>query len=242
MGGAVAKSFRVLEAVATARGPVRLSTLAVDLDLQKSTVHRVLSELIDLGYVEQESSSGLYRATLRSWEIGSAVIADLPIKQIASSALHDLHRETGETASLIVRSGDDALYLDKIISPRPIRFTTRVGSRVPLPLPAGGKAILAMSADGDDVVRRTGSRDDLGVPYDVDGVLRSIGKARRAGYTISTGWGITSIAAAIVDRGDLPVAALAVSAPTDRVKGRRDELIEAVVTTATRLSEVASRA
>ena len=242
MGGAVAKSFKVLEAVATAQGPVRLSTLCVELGMQKSTVHRILSELIELGYIEQDSSTGLYGATLRSWEIGSAVIADLPIKQVASSALHDLHRQTGETVSLVVRSGDDALYLDKIVSPRPIRFTTRVGSRVPLPLPAGGKAILAMSADGDDVVRRTASRDDLGVPYDVDGVLRSISTARRAGYAISIGWGITSVAAAVVDRSDAPVAALAVSAPTDRVKGRRDDLIEAVVTTATRLSEVASRA
>ena len=62
------------------------------------------------------------------------MVADLAIKQVASGALQQLHDLTGETVSLTVRSGDDALYLDKIVSPRPVRFTTRVGSRVPLPI------------------------------------------------------------------------------------------------------------
>src|SRR5690606_35113096 len=144
-------------------------------------------------------------------------IADLPIKQVASGALHQLHGRTGETVSLVVRSGDDALYLDKIVSPRPLRFTTRVGSRLPLPLTAGGKAMLAASADGADVVRRFAARPDLAHPVDVDRLLGELAEARERGYAIATGRpGLVGIAAAIVDRDDEPVAALTVSAPTDR--------------------------
>ena len=123
----MAKAFAVLEALSRAKGPSRLSALASDLDLQKSTVHRILGELSALGYVVQDDGTGLYRPTLRTWELGTAVVADVPIKQVASGALLRLHEQTGETVSLVVRSGDDALYLDKIISPRPVRFTTRVG-------------------------------------------------------------------------------------------------------------------
>lgn len=243
MGGAVAKSFRVLEAVSATRGPVRLSTLADELELQKSTVHRVLAELIGLGYVEQDAATGLYRATLRTWEIGTAVIADVPIRQIASSTLQDLHEQTGETVSLVVRSGDDALYLDKIISPRPARFSTRVGSRIPLPLTVGGLAILAASDDGADVVGRIASRTDLPTAVDVERTLRSLDTIRRRGYAVSSArHSITGVGAAILDRDEQPAAALIVSAPTDRMSStKRTTTIELVADAAARLGESLGR-
>ena len=242
MHSAVAKSFRVLEALSAARGPIRLSALAADLGLQKSTVHRLLSELVELGYAEQEADSGRYRPTLRTWELGTAVVADLPVKQLAAVALHELHVQTGETVSLVVRSGDDALYIDKIVSPRPVRFTTRVGSRVPLALPAGGKALLAFAPDGPDVVKRLSAADGLGPTLDVAAVLRALEQARRRGYAVATGRGVTSVAAPVLDRAERPAAALSVSAPADRLTGaRRGEVVDAVVTTATRLSESLGR-
>ncbi len=243
MTSAVAKSFRILEELST-RGPLRLSTLADELGLGKSTVHRVLAELGELGYVEQEQESGRYRPTLRTWELGTAVVADLPVKQAAASALQDLHTATGETVSLVVRSGDDALYLDKLISPRPMRFTTRVGSRIPLPIPAGGKALLAASDDGPEVVARLAERPELTALIDVDKVVKELTAARRRGYAVasSKARGVVSLAAAVIDRDQRPAAALAVSAPADHLdRQRRDEVAAAVVSTATRLSESLGR-
>lgn len=243
MDSAVAKAFGVLEALSRARGPSRLATLAADLGLQKSTVHRILGELSALGYVTQDAATGRYQPTLRTWELGTAVVADLPIKQVASGALLRLHEQTGETVSLVVRSEDDALYLDKILSPRPLRFTTRVGSRLPLPITAGGKAILASSADGADVVRRLANRPGFEQHIDVDRLLDELAEARERGYAVATGRpGLVGIAAAIVDREEEPVAALSVSAPTDRLpQAKRRAVIEAVRTTAAHLAESIGR-
>ncbi len=243
MGSAVAKSFLVLEAVSTAHGPVRLSKLADELALQKSTVHRVLAELTDLGYVEQVAATGLYQPTLRTWEIGSAVVADVPIKQVASTTVHDLHQQTGETVSLVVRSGDDALYLDKIISPRPAGFSTRIGSRVPLPLTVGGLAILAASDDAADVVQRTAERRDLPTAVDAESVMRSLDSIRRTGHAASSArHRVVGIAAVVLDREQQPVAALIVSAPSERItRDRRRTTIESVVAAAARLSESLGR-
>jgi DNA-binding IclR family transcriptional regulator len=243
MGGAVAKSFLVLEAVSTSNGPVRLSALAGDLGLQKSTVHRVLAELVELGYVDQDPTSGLYQPTLRTWEIGTTVVADLPIKQVASGMLHDLHRETGETVSLVVRSGDDALYLDKLISPRPVGFSTRIGSRVPLPATVGGLAILAASDDAPEAIQRLAARTDLSTPIDVDATLRSLDTIRRRGHAASSGrQRIVGFAAAIIDRNQLPAGALIVSAPSDRMTGeQRTSTIDQVVAAAARLGESLGR-
>jgi DNA-binding IclR family transcriptional regulator len=217
--------------------------VAAELGMSKSTVHRLLAELIELGYVEQVAATGLYRPTLRTWELGTAVVADLPVKQVASTALQSLHERTGETVSLTVRSGDDVVYLDKIISPRPIRFTTRVGSRVGAPLTASGKAILAVSADGAEVVERVAARPGLDPPLDVERVLKELVEARRRGYAVSRSRpGLIAIAAAVVDRDDEPVAALSVSAPTERVgRAQRAEVVEAVLMTATTLAESLGR-
>ena len=243
MDSAVAKAFGVLEALSRAKGPSRLSTLATELGLQKSTVHRILGELTALGYAAQDDHTGLYRPTLRTWELGTAVVADLPIKQVASGALQRLHERTGETVSLVVRSGDDALYLDKIISPREIRFTTRVGSRLPLPFTAGGIALLAASDDGAEVVERVAARPDLHHRLDVERTVRDLDAVRTRGYAVATGVpGLVGIAAAVLDRDHLPVAALSVSAPADRLP-RRDRAVvaEAVLTTATHLAESIGR-
>jgi len=243
MDSAVAKAFGVLEALTRAKGPSRLAAVAAELGLQKSTVHRILGELSALGYVSQDDATGLYRPTLRTWELGTAVVADLPIKQAASGALLRLHEQTGETVSLVVRSGDDALYLDKIISPRPLRFTTRVGSRVPLPITAGGKALLAVAVDGADVVRRLARRPGFEGHLDVDRLLDELDEARERGYAIATGRpGLIGIAAAIIDRDEEPVAALSVSAPIDRLPpSARPAVVEAVLTTAAHLAESIGR-
>jgi DNA-binding IclR family transcriptional regulator len=240
---ATAKSFHLLEAIARGKGPSRLSAVAADLGLSKSTVHRLLAELIDLGYVEQVPATGLYRPTLRTWELGTAVVADLPIKQVASTALQSLHQRTGETVSLTVRSGDDIVYLDKIISPRPIRFTTRVGSRVCAPLTASGKAMLALAHDGPEVVERVAARADIVPPLDVERVLKELVEARRRGYALSRSRpGVVAVAAAVVDRDDEPAAALSVSAPTERTgRAQRADIVEAVLMTATTLAESLGR-
>jgi IclR family transcriptional regulator, KDG regulon repressor len=203
----------------------------------------VLAELVELGYVGQDASTGLYHPTLRTWEIGSAVVADLPIKQVAARALNDLHQQTGETVSLVVRSGDDALYLDKIISPRPVSFSTRVGSRVPLPSTVGGMAILAASHDGPEVVRRVAARTDLQSPIDIGTTLRSLDTIRRRGHAVSSArHRVVGVSAAILDRDQRPAGALIVSAPTDRMTSeQRATTIELVVAAAARLGESLGR-
>ncbi len=244
MASAVEKSFRVLETLTRAHGSVRLSAIAAELDLQKSTVHRILAELIELGYAARDpDDSGRYRPTLRMWELGTGIAADLPVKQVAGAALHELHERTGETVNLVVRDGDDALYVDKLVSPRPLRFTTRVGSRVPLALPTGGRAILAHSDDAADVVHRIAARVDLARPLDAAATLRAIERVRRQGYAISgSRLPVCSVAAPVVDRRGNPAGALAVSAPAERVDAkRREAIIAEVVATATRLSEGVGR-
>lgn len=240
MDSALGKGLRVLEALVLADGPSRVSHLAAKLDLQKSSLHRVLQTLVAAGFVVQDPETSLYAPTLKVWELGSAVVSRLPVKQAAAPILQELHETTGETVSLSVRDGDDVLYLDKIISPRPIGFTTRVGSRVAAPMTAAGRAMLAYEADARSVVERVAARLEPGA-LDVDQVVAELEKARRTGYVVGRGRvdrGIVGLATAVLGSRGSPVAGITVSTPSQRLdRARQKEIVESLLGAASRLGE-----
>ena len=55
--------FLVLETLAET-GPAALADLCRHLELNKSTVHRLLSSLIYMGYVKQDAETGKYACPL----------------------------------------------------------------------------------------------------------------------------------------------------------------------------------
>lgn len=236
---AVSRALAVLEALATAPEPLRLSTIAQQLEMQKSTVHRILSTLSQLGYAEQAEPTSCYRATLKLWELGVGLVAEHPVMRAASPFMAALHRATGETVSLTILSGDDVLYLDKILSPRPIRFTSRVGSRVPAPLTAGGKAMLAYAPDARAIARRAAPRIKDKRRIEIDALMRELEKIRAQGYAMSSFRpGVISIAAPVMARDGQAAAALSVSAPVERVNAKkRGAIIEEVMTACATVAE-----
>lgn len=238
MDRAVSRAFALLEVLASAGEPLRLVEVAQQTGLQKSTAHRILASLVELGYVRQEAS-GRYGATLRAWEVGARTASHLPIKRIAAGFLHGLHRTIGETVSLTLLSGLDVLYLDKIIAPRPVQFRTSVGSRVPALFTASGKAILSQRPDGGDLARRSAELHKL----DISAVAAELGEARSRGYALS-GYspGVSSIGVAVGAGGAAAEAGLSVSAPSERLVGSdRDAVVEALLEAGARMSEALAR-
>jgi DNA-binding IclR family transcriptional regulator len=217
MDQAVSRSLAILEALSKTEAPLRMSRLSEQVGLQKSTVHRILQTLIALGYVEQEAATGRYGASLKLWEMGSAIVAEHPVKRAASSFLQALHREVGETVSLLVPAGDDVLYLERLISPRTIRFSARPGSRVPALLTAGGRALLAQHPDLHAAARRALAAVGTDYPGDASSIVADLEAVRDRGYSISRDTpGVMSMGCAIAGRSGQPAAAISVSAPLER--------------------------
>src|SRR3546814_9657143 len=117
--------------------------------------------------------------------MGSAVVVEHPVRRAASIFLQTLHKETGETVSLLVPSGDDVLYLERLVSPRAVRFSARPGSRIAAPLTAGGRAMLSHRADARAVLERAAARIAEKRRLDPPAVLDERSTARRRGYSVS---------------------------------------------------------
>jgi IclR family KDG regulon transcriptional repressor len=225
MDKALVKGLRILEHLARADRPQGVTDVAVALGLSKSSVHRPLTTLLRLGYVDQELDSGRYVASLKLWEVGSSVLARLDLKRVAAGPMAELAAATGETVHLSILDGRDVVHIDKIECDHPIRAYSRVGGRVPAHCIATGKAMLAFQPESlIEAVAANLTPATSETVVDRPRLLVELAQIRRNGIAISRGgWepGVDGIAAPIRDLTGSVVAGVGISGPAIRLRSRQ---------------------
>lgn len=184
--------------------------------LPRSTVHRILDQLVRQGWLEHSTFG--YALGPRALSLGGDREGHGEIREAAAGRLLDLHLRTGLTVHLAVLDGAEIVYLDKIGGRAAKGVPSRVGGRAAAHSTALGKAMLAWLEPeqvdellSDDIRRFTSHTiRDLGTLHQELNRIRS-----RRGIAFERGEsfpGITCVAAAI--RGpEGPVAAISLVAP-----------------------------
>lgn len=218
----VLSAFRVLEEVAYTQ-PVGVGELSRRLRIPKSTVQRALQTLWTAGWICPDGAEiTRWVLTMRALRIGQRAIADLSVRDVALPIMHELRRETGETAHLMVLQGDRAVLIERVETEHPVRAVIPIGSAVPLHGSSNGKALLAYSAP-EEVRAILGDRLDRYTDrtiVDWDEFLAELARVRENGFAVNVGeWrgDITAVASPIFDHEGRPVASMSVSAPGSRM-------------------------
>lgn len=219
---AAASALEVLEAFAQHVGALRLNALAEITRKPKATVHRILSTLINAGYVARDEGSRQYRLTLKTWRIGVSALAGLDLVKEAGPVLERLMRATDETVHLAVLDpGGDVIYISKVEAPRSIRVQTGLGRLNPAWCTATGRSLLAFNPE---VAERVLARPrEARTPYTVTDTdtLRTILAATRAkAYAVTKAEHhieMGGIASCIFDHANRAVAACGVAVPVFRM-------------------------
>ena len=137
------KLDRILGAFDIDHPAMNLADLRRRTALAKSTVHRLVTTLVDAQYLERDD--GQLQLGLRLFELGQLVPRQRALRDAALPFMEDLFEATHETVQLGVRDGIDILYVEKIMGHRTVRSPSRVAGRMPLYCTAIGKALLAYS-------------------------------------------------------------------------------------------------
>lgn len=219
--------FHTLELLA-AEGPLALSDLTSRLNLNKSTVHRLLSSLIYMGYVRQYQDTQKYDLTLKLLSMSNHFLERTDDLDIIKPFLKQLCHETGETVHLVQLEGTDAVYIHKEESyQNTIRMVSRVGSRIPVYCSGVGKAL---AADMDlTQVKKIWDNSEIKkytehTITDYDSFIRKLDEVRRQGYALDdeeNELGVRCIAASIPSYDGHPHFAFSVSAPINRMSDER---------------------
>ncbi|MBL8839041.1 MAG: IclR family transcriptional regulator [Alphaproteobacteria bacterium] len=224
----IARAASLLRAIAqSGRGGARLTELAKASALSKSTAHRILGALKQVGLVEQSADAGLFHLGVEAFALGAVAANRHRLADLAQPSMVRLAERTADTIYLTVRVGLDGLCIERREGSFPIKtLTLEVGGRLPLGVGAGNLAMLAGLSD-DDVARaleRTAPQVARYPNLDIGRIRAVVEAARRHGHTfVETLYipGMSAVGVAIAGRDGVPIAALSVAAITSRMRAER---------------------
>jgi DNA-binding IclR family transcriptional regulator len=137
----IGKVFVLFEAFRGTVGPIGVSELTRRTGLSKSTVFRLIRELVEVGAIVRVGDG--YRIGLRLFELGSLHYPQ-EMRDAMQPFFEDLHLATGLAVISGVLDGGDVVFLEYYAPRRQgQRPGTLVGSTVPAHASACGKIMLA---------------------------------------------------------------------------------------------------
>lgn len=140
----VTKAIRLLQALgegpAVAQG---VSELARIVDIDKSSVSRMLRTLEQAGFVEQDPITQRYSLGLSLGVLGYKALRRMDLRTAGHAVLERLSEKTGECAHMAILADRRAFYIDQASPERGIGVDAPIGTLAPLHCTALGKALLA---------------------------------------------------------------------------------------------------
>lgn len=198
-----------------------VTDIAHALGLSKAAVHRLLSSLRTRELVTVDPVTRRYSMGPGALILGLSALNRLDVRRLAIAELAAISADTGETATLSIRSTEHRIYIDQVTPSREVIMSVRIGQPYPLHAGASSKAFLAFL--GEDEIKRY-----LDVPLEKlttatvvsrRALLKELRDIAARGWAASVGErqeGAASVAAPVLDHQGRPVAVISVCGPAGR--------------------------
>ncbi len=215
--------FKILELLAY-QGEMGLLELSEASGLNKSTVHRLLSSLIYMGYARQNEATQKYALSFKIVNMAGKMLERTDILPIARPYLEKLSQLSGETVHLVQREGNHILYIDKVeATAGSIRMVSHIGMVRPMYCSGVGKAIMATMSDEEVMQIWNESVIEKKTEHtitDLTHFKQVLAEVRSLGYALDdeeNELGVRCIAACIYDYHRYVKYAFSISGPISRM-------------------------
>lgn len=242
---AARNALRMLRVLAERTAPVPASTLARQLGMPRSSLYQLARAMMDEGFLVHYPEERAYGLSALVTEIGAGMLQTERLRRLAHPLLERLVVDAAIplVANLVVLTGAEVTYVDRLSAPRAPTTVSSIGVRLPAHLTATGRSALAamprqqvraLYPHRDALYRRTGPGPST--LAELDELLRT---AHERGWAEEEGditGGYSSVAAAVLDRNEYPIAAIGVTFRTGPDEAARAELGETVAVAASTLT------
>ncbi len=221
------RGLAVLRAFDQSRPEMQLSEVAAVTGLSPAVARRCLNTLVELGYVGRHGRRFLLRPEVLVF--GSAYLSSMNVELVVLPPLQALRDQTGDSASMAVRSGSDILYVAHVSTTRAIRVSANVGTRFPAHATAMGKVLMAFQPDAEIADWLRGApfpRLTDRTPTEAATLRDRLKAVRTQGYDSALDeldYGIVSVAVPVFDGSRRILAAINCSTSTTRIS--QEELV-----------------
>lgn len=235
MNGVLERTLGILELLAQHGEGMELAAVADQLNIPRSAVHRLLTDLVRLGYVRQTRGHGDYMLTTKLVAMGLSYLSNSGIVDIAQPLLNRLAEVSGELVRLSVVDGERLTWVARAQGARQgLRYDPDMGSDARLSCSSSGWAWLSTMDDGEAMALVTkqglGTPEQFGpaAPTTLAEVLQALQTTRARGYSMTTdtySLGLSAMSAAVRFQGQPAMGVLTIAGPTVRFTPERMEAL-----------------
>lgn len=143
---AIDRCFAILQLCAKSKRSLGISEIARELGIHKGTVFNLVHTLASLEVLEH-GVDGKFRFGSGLYALGNAAGGRSELIQTVHPFLEKINQATQLSAFLGIRSGPNAVIIDKVDLANDLKISSEVGMQMPLLGGAHGKAILSQLSD-----------------------------------------------------------------------------------------------
>ncbi|MDQ6421633.1 IclR family transcriptional regulator [Paenibacillus sp. LHD-117] len=239
----VSNALRILKSFTIQKPEHRLTEIARDLGISKSTASRLLSTLLNEGFVYQDPITNKYRLGQRIVSLYNVILTSYSdLAEAASPLIERLAHDTSEALRVAVLEENEVAYIYQTDPAKHEEITTYVGGRAPVHCTASGKMLLAFQDEFNlsKILSRPLTKHTPATVTDPGELKERIGRIRELGYCVSNGEyhdNIVSISAPLRDANGLVISVLTLVALKHRMDEQRiTTYVNKVVKTAKEIS------
>ncbi|WP_019241905.1 MULTISPECIES: IclR family transcriptional regulator [Bacillus] len=223
----VDRALTIITLVSQSKEGLGVTELASHLELNKSSIFRLLSTLVSHGFIEQDVETKKYKLGYKYLELSSMLLESIDLRSQAKPFLEELEALTNEVIHLVVFDQGEVVYIEKLEGNETLRTHSKVGRRAPVHCTSVGKVILAYLPTQEviSILEKTGlPKHTENTIVDKESFLIELRKIRNQGYGVEIEEnepGITCIAAPVFDNRGSITAAVSISGPSFRMTDKR---------------------
>src|SRR5699024_6084662 len=130
------------------------------IEINKSSIYKLLSTLAIHGFIEQDLETKKYRLGYKYLELSSILLESMDIRSEAAPYLKKLENLTNEVIHLVVDDQGEIVYIEKLEGNETLRTHSQIGRRAPVHCTSVGKAILAhlLQSEVEKILNKFGLR------------------------------------------------------------------------------------
>lgn len=236
------KLVKVLECFSTDTRALSLSDICAKTGYPRSTTHRLMASLRDVGFLDQDQERDSYRLGLKLFELGSVALTNLDIHREAYPYVDELERMTGHVVTVAIFDGFRAVVVRRSGGATKSGTTPTQIENAPAHCTSVGKATLAFQPEeAIDRLIASGLEAFTDTTItDGEALKEELSEIRKRGYAIDEGEhqpGLRCIGAPIRNQHGRVFAGLSISAPSWKLpKEDINELSKVVVYNADKIS------
>jgi len=204
--------------------------IAKMLDMDPGTAAGLVYTLRLNNYLDQNPDNRKYRLGLKLAERAAVLLDQMDLRKIATPYLEELRQWCGESINLAIRDHNEVVYIERLFGHHSLGIRSELGKRARLHSTALGKAILANMNPEETKAILTGYEFVSITPKTITNIkdfLVELERVRETGYAIDeeeNELGGRCLAAPVFNNDGIPVAAVSISVPIQRLP--REKVIE----------------